>query len=409
MRSDGRQAATAISDRTVKLYDLETLRATSAFRGHTERISTVCYHPSMDHVLLSSSEDATMRMWDERAGAKPVSTLALRGPSSALTISGDHRASWGGSVAGTRDVPGRGSIGRLVAVGMDATIGFWDMRVAGDSSEKPPSLLAVYEEGHIERVTQLQFHPFAPLQLLSASEEGLVCHYDTMIDGESDALQVVLQADSAIDRMGVFGSGGSHCFCVTQTQGLYLWHLGSAELVGSFLDLRDRCAASGIDCCTLIDCHYDTASEALSLLGGSWDSGTGTLFDVQPSTVTPLARLAAGDAAAAAEGGEKGASGASAGGTGGHGAPLRCVDWIPAAAVRRDSERPHSACCVTGGEDGRLCVWGDGEPLGVSHAPVGHARGGPRRGLPDPVLGGATKRRRRHKRRGPASSQPRDE
>lgn len=66
---DGRYAASASRDQTVRVWDLAGKESKEAYtlRGHTKEVWAVLFHPN-NRFLLSASWDATVRMWDFKAG-----------------------------------------------------------------------------------------------------------------------------------------------------------------------------------------------------------------------------------------------------------------------------------------------------------------------------------------------------
>ena len=72
---DGRTLATTSGDRTIKLFDLKTLKELRVFTGHDEQISGIAFSPDGKR-LASASSDQTVRLWDTQTG-ESVLTLAF--------------------------------------------------------------------------------------------------------------------------------------------------------------------------------------------------------------------------------------------------------------------------------------------------------------------------------------------
>lgn len=65
--------------------------------------------------------------------------------------------------------------------------------------------LGCYEESHSQLVTDLIFHPEAPMQLVSASEDGLLCVFNVAAPNEDEAADTVVATEDAIRSIGLFG------------------------------------------------------------------------------------------------------------------------------------------------------------------------------------------------------------
>eukprot|EP00638_Chattonella_subsalsa_P014798 CAMPEP_0117847342 /NCGR_PEP_ID=MMETSP0949-20121206/19657_1 /TAXON_ID=44440 /ORGANISM="Chattonella subsalsa, Strain CCMP2191" /LENGTH=119 /DNA_ID=CAMNT_0005693771 /DNA_START=108 /DNA_END=464 /DNA_ORIENTATION=- len=100
-----------------------------------------------------------------------------------------------------------------------------------------------------------------------------------------------------------------------------LWHWGTAQRMVDFNDVRRMLGTSQLHIDYLIDCHYSTERDELSLLAGD-QNGTGYCIRVTPTALEPVYQL-----------------------TDGHKEVIRCFLWS-------DEDQ-----LVTGGEDARICHW----------------------------------------------------
>jgi hypothetical protein len=335
--------ACSLSSGSVKAVDPATLRV--AFEAPVrstpragggaaapERICALQWMPSSPTMLLAAcgSADgdaaavgapppraASAHLVDSRTGrverALPLSTLAAEvGALGAVAC----------SASGT------------LAVAMGAEVLLLDLRRAGGgggagSAAAAGELPVVerYSESHSDVVTGLQWHPALPSALLSGGEDGLLCAFDTAVPGEMDAIKSVLPVGSAVQHFGVFGAHGAHAHVATANGGFSLWNLGSAERLADYPALREEAAAGGVGGWDyLVSARWDAGGDVVRLLAG----GAGGELH--------LARVGRGGAALVDS---------MAGG--GHAAVVRAAAWAEGGGT-----------LYTGGEDGRLCAWGEG-------------------------------------------------
>ncbi len=137
---DGMTLASCGEDRTIRLWDLRTLKA-SLLKGHTDAVKALAFS-SDGRLLASSGQDGTVRIWAMPSG-KPLKTL----------YSGYH---WVTALAFS---PG-GT--RLASGGTNNEITVWDV----DRGRPDLTLL-----GHTDAIRGIAFHPEG-LQLASASSDA---------------------------------------------------------------------------------------------------------------------------------------------------------------------------------------------------------------------------------------------
>jgi len=108
---------------------------------------------------------------------------------------------------------------KCVGVGVDGT------RAAGFQ-------LGEYTDSHADSVTHIMFHPTAPTQILSASEDGLLCVFDMRAKVEDDALVTVIPTEGGCPlAVGTFGPKAAFAYCATDMGNVSLWNLATAEPV----------------------------------------------------------------------------------------------------------------------------------------------------------------------------------
>jgi hypothetical protein len=349
--------ACSMSSGAVKVLDPATLRQafecalSSGAAPVAERVCALQWLPSTPSVLLAAcgSTDVTV----DAAAARPprvasVHLLDARTGRAERALALSQLA----AEAGALGAAACSAAGSTLAVGLGAEVALLDLRRAGggggaaSAAAAPAALLERYTDSHSEDVTGLQWHPALPAALLSGGEDGLVCAFDTAVAGEMDAIKSVLSVGSAVRHVGVFGAHGAHAHVATADGGFSLWNLGSAERLCDFPGLRAQAAGGGVAGWDfLVSARWDAAGgDALRLLAG----GVGGELH--------LARVGRGEAAL--EGSL----------LGGHAACVRGAAWVEGGGGGG------GARLFTGGEDGRLCAWGEGATEGGGEAGGGGAK-----------------------------------
>lgn len=332
--------AVSVSSHRIKLYDLSspTLSAVSQLSGHTGTITQVSF-PSPDHptTLMSCARDRTVRLWDTRTGKETMKVCAPALPPSLaaqVAAHGSHPAATGVESCAV------GVGGALLAAAFECSIGFWDIRGGGSGAA-----VGQYSLSHNEPVTKVTFHPTLRSHVASSSEDGTVCVFDSSISGEEDALSVVLSVGAAVHNFGFFGPKHAFVYAVTGNPSVSLWNVGSGHCIGDFKDARKTTGAL-----RFVDCHFHEDHQRLTLAGTS-ATGDVLLADVKPTGITAAAPIG-----------------------GGHSEPLTSFEWMPGGGEKG---------FVTGGEDGKVCVWRFGEGGGSGGGSGGGAGSGSGSGRPD--------------------------
>ena len=301
----------ALTNGVVQVYDQERLQPIQSYNAPHGDHQITDLSSDAFNALASSSNNGSVCIYDVRQVA-PALTFNLPKNEQALSVALGYR-------------------GVLAAVGSSkAQIHFHDMRTGG-------TLLGSYVDAHTDDVTRVRFQPSTnPGEttsfLISASEDGLACIFDTSKPSEEAALQGVLNVQSPLREAGFFGPNFEGVYCLTGSESLSVWHHDTAQRICDFgLNLRSDLtdlAHAQVD--YLVDCYWNTSKEQLLLLAGSHD-GDGTVFQVEAGKITPLCKL-----------------------QGGHRGDIR--SW---------SHTQNDTVFATVGEDARLCEWnqlGGGPP-----------------------------------------------
>lgn len=289
---DGLSISTSISNNTISSYDTETLALQSTLH-HIDRINAFECSSLNPQMLFSASSDKCCCIWDKRTPT-PIMKLILS--QEALSIS-----------AGVDDL--------LVAVASGRSIVFYDVRNGGQK------LLGEYSDCHTDDVNMVKFSPSQRSILVSASEDGLICVFDTSVAASDSAVTSILNTECPVRQFEFFGANNEGILSLSTVETASAWHFPSAQRVGNYPNIRTECATD-----YLVDSWFDESSDTVYLLTGSF-SGEGRICKVSPSGVQVVEDVA-----------------------GGHRDMIRCCSYM-------EKSNSRSGLLFTGGEDGRLCSW----------------------------------------------------
>ena len=170
--------------------------------------------------------------------------------------------------------------------------------------------------------------PHSPV-LLTASEDGLACIFDTSKPSEEAALDSVLNVQTPLRQVGFFGPSFEGVYCLTGSETLSVWHYESAQRICDYgTDVRRKLStlAGEADIDYLVDCQWDTSRQELSLLAGN-HTGDAYMYRVDAGALSLSYSL-----------------------KGGHRGDVR--SWCLLT---------NNSLFVTVGEDARLCEWNRSE------------------------------------------------
>ena len=332
----------ALSDGSLQMYNVEQLRCTYTVpQAHSKENPVITDLYQIDaNQMISSGMDGTVKLYDVRTNnnnsSSPVMTMVLANKEQALSVS-------------------LGFGNTLAAVGSHkSNIHFYDMRQSN-------TLVGSYVDAHTEEVTKVRFHETNHNILLSGSEDGLVCLFDTQQPSEEAALVSVCNVQSSIRQVGYFAQDG--IYVLTGSESMSLWHGPTAQRLVDFsssspsytTNLRTELSKqASMDIHYFIDAHHDPDKGLLQLVAGN-DDGNIAIFVVSPTNIIHTHTL-----------------------LGGHRGVVRSISW------------PSPYTCITAGEDARLVEWNLHPTTTTTTNTQGLSRSAP-------TGGGPTRRHHHHK------------
>ena len=336
----GTTIAASLSDGRVRLLDAVSLSSVGVIPRPADRsfVRDICFAGEIRVVVCYST--GLVIDWLITAANAPRSFIAVPpfklGRAAPLRVDADDADERGAFSVAVNDE------GDVLAVGFEEHIIFYDLRgPCGDAGVAPP-VLGCYSSSHNAPVVQLAWHSTVPRHLLSASEDGLVCIFDTGIRGEDDALVAVLNAEGGVSTFGTFGPHKGFVFVLTRTDTLSLWNISTAERIADFGDLKARLQAGGIRVDYFLDCWCNSEGR-LYLLTGNHE-GQLWVFDITPSGAVLLGAL----------------------GPATHTSTVRTAVW---ATLNEAPGVCGGTLCWTAGEDGLLVQWADAAAQAVLPPP----------------------------------------
>jgi WD40 repeat protein len=191
---DGRRLATGSSDKTAKIWDLESGKAALTLEGHAAAVWSVAFSPD-GRRLATGSDDNTAKIWDLESGK------------AALTLEGHAAAVW--SVAFSPD-------GRRLATGSDDnTAKIWDL-------ESGKAALTL--EGHAAAVWSVAFSPDGR-RLATGSSDKTAKIWDL----ESGKAALTLEGHAAAVRSVAFSPDGRRLATGSSDKTAKIWDIESGK------------------------------------------------------------------------------------------------------------------------------------------------------------------------------------
>lgn len=309
------RVAASTSSGDVAVYNAGLTRVGGGVHAPGAAVTGVALPADDAHVALSAGADGVVCVWDERAPGGPAARLA----------SGTNKP-----LHSVTSLPA----GR-VAAGGDGRVCLWDARAGG-------KLAAAFTDAHDGDVTAVAA---AGAWLLSAGVDGqLILWSLTGTLNEDDAFLATLNTGVSVAAAG-WWAGGAKAFATTDINGVVTWNAAAAADEdaegggGADVDIDDvRPAAAAVAAPAEYVAGCVEVGGRLCLVTG--DHGGALALLPLPDTTTAGTELPPAIATL----------------TGGHTATVRAV----CAAGDR---------VVSGGEDGRVIVWGRGGSAAAAPPP----------------------------------------
>ncbi len=237
---DGHTIASGSADKTVKVWDLESVGALFTFSGHLSLVDAVAFSPN-GRLLASGSWDREIKLWHLQKGELSCSLCDHSGWIQSLAFSPDGQVLVSGSADKTIKIwnlrSGQlqttlsehlGAVrtlaispdGQILASGSaDRTIKIWDLA----SGEMKLTL-----EGHLDAVDSLAFSPSGYI-LASGSADKTIKIWDL----ENNQLLWTLEGHGDIVQSVALDARGSMLLSGSRDRTLKIWHPGRGELLST--------------------------------------------------------------------------------------------------------------------------------------------------------------------------------
>ncbi|KAI7959695.1 hypothetical protein MJO28_003486 [Puccinia striiformis f. sp. tritici] len=268
---------------------------------------------TIDHSLLIAcfSSSSTLLAWDTRS-ANPKPTIQLTGHSSTPFLSLDYCPDSKLIAAGSSNEDESGL----------TQIELFDLRGTNNSP------FCVYDQAHSDSITSLEFKPSSPDQLLSASTDGLIVLHNTTLADQDESI------------LFTSNTGASVAHARWQPDGKTIW-------VGSDMETLSRWDADQL---SLLNDYGDLRQDSLAKPDPSWEEPVAYLINLATPSPTRSAYFAGSQSGnvVLVDSTDPNSERWELLGSfkNGHTEMVRCA-----------SLEPQNGLVLTGGEDGRICVW----------------------------------------------------
>jgi WD40 repeat protein/serine/threonine protein kinase len=299
---DGRHAVSASSDRTLRLWDLESGQTLRALDGHSGSVQAIAV-TSDGRRAVSGSDDGTLRLWDLESGQTVRTLQGHTGPVQAVAVTLDGRRAvsassdrelriWDLESGETlRTLNGhRGPVNavaitvdgnRAISGSFDQTLRIWDLE---------GGLMLGVLEGHTALVNAVALTPEGRLAISASGDKTL-----RVWDLESGRTLRTLQGHASYVLSVAVTPDGRRAVSASSDRTLCLWELESGQMLHALKGHTNwiqavvvtpcgRRAVSGSSDCTLRIWDLESSQTLRKLEGhASW---------VQAVVVTPDGRRA---------------------------------------------------------------------------------------------------------------------
>ncbi|KAK4056010.1 hypothetical protein OIO90_003005 [Microbotryomycetes sp. JL221] len=306
------------SDDTLRLFATD-LSGSTKLQSTQQGVTSIAKGKAIatrDNVVFVTAKDGTVAAWDVRNHSKEAFKLKSKTGAGYLTSS-------------------QSSDGSCLAVGAElhnyeATIDFWDLRAM--------KLAHTYTEAHSDDITHVEFHPSPnlPHLLLSASVDGLLNTYDVRVADEDDSVLSTSQVGTSLASAGWMSLKGQEqdpdqkgVWCATTIETMQFWDVDDSSITHDLDDIRDV-ALDPWRSEYLIGAQWNAHLGGVCISAGT-QAGDVAIMNLSDPSRWVLERLLPSS---------------TSGQLHGHSDIVRCIDV--------DSVNGR---IVTGGEDGKVCLW----------------------------------------------------